>query len=64
MMASRAAAAMFPNLAAKERDELPRRNGKGDQPGWATSSHPAWSEPREVPNRFDRIPGLKRKSNR
>ena len=60
-MASKAAAAMYPNLAQAERDE-PRLRDKSDSKGsWGKSDHPVWSGYiRPSPNPLDRIPGLKR----
>jgi hypothetical protein len=59
-MSSPAAQAMYPALAAKEQESLPKANGGTTLPGWATSNDPLWTEPRPVPNGLDRVPGLKR----
>jgi len=44
-MASDAARAMYPSLAAKEPGELPTRSADpAGKPTWATSSDPMWSK--------------------
>jgi len=50
-MSSKAAAAMYPELAKRERAEDQRRQAEprsaeaGGKPTWATSSDPMWSKP-------------------
>jgi hypothetical protein len=60
-MSSKAASAVYPHLSKAEEQRERVKSGSSTLPGWATSNDPAWSEPRKIPNRFDRIPGLKRK---
>ena len=61
-MSSKAAAAVYPNLATKERvEQQPKRDWEGD-PGWARSTDPMWSEPRPVIKDYSKVPGLVRKS--
>jgi hypothetical protein len=62
---SDAARAMYPALARAEDQRrapsAPNRDA-GARPAWAVSRDPMWqSEPRPVPNRLDRVPGLIRK---
>jgi hypothetical protein len=47
-MSSPAAQAMYPNLAAKERERDLREKQPGTLPGWAKSDHPLWSERPDV----------------
>jgi hypothetical protein len=43
-MASDAAKAMYPDLAAKEQPRELRERQKSTLPEWAKSDHPLWSE--------------------
>jgi hypothetical protein len=63
-MASDAARAMYPKLAAKEQVEQQPKRDRGGEPEWARSNDPMWSEPRPIPNGLERVPGLVRKVNR
>jgi len=68
-MSSRAAAAMYPALAKRERLAEAQRQaelrGKSEpitQPGWGKSNDPIWAEPRPAPPRdYSKVPGLRRK---
>jgi hypothetical protein len=57
---SKAADAVYPHLAGKDAD-LPKRVGEQAKPDWASTNDPLWSEPRQIPNGLDRVPGLIRK---
>jgi hypothetical protein len=59
-MASIAAAAMYPNLAAKERVDLqkPLAKSRSEPPAWGKSNDPLWGEPRQVPRDYSKVPGL------
>jgi hypothetical protein len=61
-MSTRAAAAMYPDLAKQERDEpkLPDRSGSVNRGTWGKSSDPLWGDVRPTPNGLDRVPGLRK----
>jgi hypothetical protein len=53
------AAAVWPHLA--KQPEPDRRQTSGEaRPEWGKSNDALWSEPRPVPNKYDRVPGLVR----
>ena len=62
-MSTPAAAAVYPHLSKPEDRPEPVRDRSGD-PSWATSTHPAWARPVEIPNGLDRVPGLIRKKGK
>jgi len=41
-MSSRAAAAMYPDLAAKERVDVQKPSASGAKPSWASTNDPMW----------------------
>jgi hypothetical protein len=64
-MSSKAAAAVYPNLAAKERTEPEPKRDRGGKPEWGKSSDPAWLGPQPpIPPDYSKVPGLVRKANR
>ena len=57
-MSSRAAAAVYPHLSAKEPvlQNPPQPNGSSWRPTWAQSNDPLWMRPREKPPDFWWVP--------
>ena len=60
-MTSRAAAAMYPDLA-RAQDQRETQTTRIDQvgkPAWGKSNDPMWAEPRAAPPKdYSRVPGL------
>ena len=63
-MSSKAAAAVYPNLATKERVQREPVRNREASPDWARSTDPMWSEPRPVIKDYSKVPGLVRKSGK
>ena len=57
-MSTKAAQAMYPDLAAKEQPRELREKQPGTLPGWAKSDHPLWSERPPVYTDYPKVPGL------
>ena len=66
-MSSKAAAAMWPNLARAEaqKAQAELRDKSTNVGTWGTSNSPEWAEPRPAPPKsFDNVPHLYRKGSK